>query len=74
MPLTPSQLRADIYRLLDRILETGVPLEIDRRGKTLLIVAAQAPGRLDRLPSRPTFINGDPDDLVHLDWSREWKP
>jgi hypothetical protein len=47
---------------------------IERKGKTLLIVAAEAAGKLERLPSRPGYVNGDPDDLVHVDWSGSWKP
>jgi hypothetical protein len=31
-------------------------------------------GRLDRLVARPDFIKGDPEDLVGLDWSHEWRP
>ena len=27
MPVTASSLRQDIYRLLDKVLETGIPLE-----------------------------------------------
>lgn len=33
MSVTPSQLRADIYRLLEEVLETGVPLEVERGGR-----------------------------------------
>jgi len=72
--LTASQLRADVYRVLDRVLESGVPAEIERRGRVLRIVPEAMPTRLARLIERPTFIKGDPDDLVHLDWSREWRP
>lgn len=74
MPVTPSQLRADIYRLLDEVLATGVPLEVERGGRTLQIVAKDRVRKLDRLVRRPDVIVGDPDDLIHLDWSAEWKP
>jgi antitoxin (DNA-binding transcriptional repressor) of toxin-antitoxin stability system len=72
--LTASQLRADVYRVLDRVLESGVPAEIKRKGRVLRIVPETLPSRLSRLVTRPTFIKGDPDDLVHLDWSAEWRP
>ncbi len=74
MPVTASELRADIYRLLDRVLESGVPLEIARGNRRLRIVAVDPPSRLDRLPSRPEVMAVDPEDLVHLDWSTEWRP
>lgn len=31
MRLTASRLRQDIYRILDEVLETGVPVEIEPR-------------------------------------------
>lgn len=74
MTVTASQLRANIFKLLDKVLETGQPLEIVRKGQVLRIVPAEPPSRLDRLVRRDEFINGDPGDLVQLDWSGEWKP
>jgi antitoxin (DNA-binding transcriptional repressor) of toxin-antitoxin stability system len=76
MKITASKLRENIYKVLDGILETGVPVEIERRGRTLRIVPAEdRPNlKLDRLERRPDTIVGDPQDLVHLDWSTEWKP
>jgi hypothetical protein len=64
----------DVYRVLDRVLETGIPAEIERRGKVLRIVPAETTERLKRLAARPTFIKGDPEELAHLDWSHEWRP
>jgi hypothetical protein len=74
MPITASTLRANVYRLLDQVLETQQPLEIERNGQTLLIVPKQRASRLDRLPRRDEFITGDPADLVSIDWSSEWRP
>jgi hypothetical protein len=77
MALSASKLRADVYRLLDQVLETGKPLEIERNGKTLLIVPKEKEkkgSKLDNLPQRPGAIIGDPDELIHMDWSSEWNP
>ena len=76
MKTTASKLRENIYRLLDQVVETGVPIEIERRGRRLKIVPADEPARakLDQLEPRPDAIVGNPEDLVHLDWSAEWKP
>jgi antitoxin (DNA-binding transcriptional repressor) of toxin-antitoxin stability system len=76
MKVTVPRLQKNIYQLLDQVLETGVPIEIERRGRTLKIVPAEEPARskLDRLEPHPGSIVGDPEDLVHLDWSAEWKP
>ncbi|MEX2626989.1 MAG: hypothetical protein WD225_08885 [Ilumatobacteraceae bacterium] len=74
MSLTASKLRENVYRILDEVLETGVPVEIERHGRRLRIVPVDAASPLDRLVCRPDAIVGDPDDLVHVDWSSEWRP
>jgi antitoxin (DNA-binding transcriptional repressor) of toxin-antitoxin stability system len=72
MAITASQLRQDIYRLLDQVLSSGQPLEIERKGRTLRLVPDEAVGRLDRIQVDPGALSGDPEDLVSLDWSEHW--
>ena len=74
MTVTATELRANVYRLLDQVLETGVPLQIGRNGKKLKIGAEEAPSKLSRLERRPDAIRGDPGDLVCIDWYHEWQP
>ncbi len=74
MALTASSLRADVYRILDEVLRTGQPVEIERRGKLLRVVAVNPPDPLEALEARSEAILGDPDELVHVDWSAEWRP
>jgi hypothetical protein len=76
MALTASELRRNIYRILDRILATGVAVEVKRGRRKLKVVPADESngGKLARLKPRPQVLQCDPDELVHLDWSREWKP
>ncbi len=76
MKLTASRLRENIYKILDQVLETGIPVEIERSGKLLKIVPVVAPrkSKLDRLEDHPGFLVTDPEELVHVDWSGEWKP
>ena len=64
----------DIFRLLDKVLKTGTPIVLERKGRRLLISPAEKHRDLDRLEEHPEFFNGNPDDLVHIDWSSEWKP
>lgn len=70
-PLTPTQLRRDLYKLLDEVLETGIPLEIRRNQRLLRIVPVEPVDRLDRLIRRPDVIVGDPEELVHLEWETD---
>lgn len=72
MTVTASQLRQDIYRLLDQVLESGEPLEIVRKGRRLKLVADPPVRRLDRIVGNRESIVGDPDELVSIDWSSEW--
>ena len=39
MAITASKLRENIYRLLDQFLNTGVPIEVKRRGKIVNNIA-----------------------------------
>lgn len=74
MTITASELRQNVYRLLDQVLATGLPIEIERGGRRLRIVPVDPQAKLTRLSAHPNTIVGDPEDLVHLDWSNEWRP
>lgn len=74
MAISASKLRSDIYRLLDQVLSTQQPLEIERRGETLVIAPKERGSRLERLPRRDGYVVGDLDEIVSLDWSGEWRP
>ena len=76
--LTASKLRANVYRVLDQVLETGIPVEIERHGRRLRILPVgagrhRAAGKLARLTSR-RYLRCPPEKLIHIDWSREWRP
>ncbi len=71
--LTPSKLRANLYRILDRVLATGKPIEIKRKGRRLTIVPEKG-GRLGLLKPHPDYLKVSKDEIVHMDWSHEWRP
>ncbi len=72
MQIKASNLRKDIYRLLDRVLATGEPLEIERNGQFLKVVPERQRGsKLAKLVPH-NCITGDAEELVHMDWSSEW--
>ena len=62
--MTVSELRQNIYRLLDQVLDTGVPLEIERKGRKLRITAEPPRDKLANLKRRDCLV-GDPEDIVH---------
>jgi hypothetical protein len=71
--VTATELRRNIYRLLDQVLYSKVPLEVERKGKSLIIIPADAVSKFDRLEPHIDCVIGDPEDLVHIDWSEEWQ-
>ena len=75
-PITASRLRADVYRILDHVLETGTPVEISRAGKRLRIVPVdEAPdSKLSRLQPHPDAVVGDAEAIVDIDWTDAWRP
>lgn len=73
-PITATELRANVYRILDRVLETGVAQEVRRGGSRLLIVPAEGRRlRLADLPKRDG-LNCTFDELVATSWDQEWNP
>lgn len=72
--ITASHLRQNIYRILDEVIETGRPVEIERKGSVLRIeTERKAQSIFETLTPHPGSIVGDAEDLVHIDWSSEWK-
>ena len=73
-PMTPTELRNDIYRVLDDVLQSGIPQEVIRGSRTLLIVPAGGRRlRLEDLPRREALAC-TPDELIATRWDREWSP
>lgn len=72
MKITPTKFRANIYKFLDQAIDTGQTIEIERNGTTLKIVPPKQKDKLKGLKKR-NITNCDPEELVHMDWSKEWK-
>ena len=75
MKVTPTALRKDLYALLDRVVDTGEPLEIERKGVTLKLRAEPSEDRLERIRRmgiKDLWV-GDRDDIFHVDWLEEWR-
>jgi prevent-host-death family protein len=69
--ITVTELRGNIYKLLDEVLNTGIPIEINKGGKKLKIIPVGKTNKLQNLVSRPNAIKGNPDDLVGISWEKE---
>ena len=74
MTVTPTDFRKNLFKLLDSLLETGKTLEINRNGHIFKVIPPKRTKKLDRLVPHKDAVVGDSDELVEMDWSREWKP
>ena len=73
MTVTITQLRKNVYRLFDRTLKSGEPLKVTCKGGTLLVVPPKTKPLSQRLKKRDV-ICCDPEELVHIDWAKQWNP
>lgn len=69
--VTPTELRTNIYQLLDEVLQSGLPIEIMKGNRRLQIVPVEKADKFQNLVSRPDVIAGDPEELVALGWEDE---
>lgn len=73
MKLTASRLRQEIYKILDEVIRTGKPIEIERNGSLLKIIAVKHNfNKLAKLKKR-RLSDEDSDHFEHIDWTGEWK-
>lgn len=72
--ITATQLRKDVYRLLDQVVDSGEIIEVNRKGKLIRIEPVGSSHKLESLKTHPSSICGDSDKLVHIDWSDRWQP
>ncbi len=70
-PMSVTALRQNLFKVVDQVLDTGVPVEIERHGKKLLLIPAEPVSKLVNLKRRHIIV-GDPEDLVDLQVC-EWR-
>jgi len=76
MKITISRLRENIYNIIDGVIDSGVPVFIRRKGKTLKITIEGKVDKLENLKGleKRKIIHGEPDELIHMDWSQKNQP
>ena len=67
MKVTATELRQNLYRIIDTVLETGEPVEVARKGGTVRIVPDKKASIWDRLEAHHV-IAGD----VEESWAGTW--
>lgn len=71
--MSPTHLRRRLLRLLDRISRQRMTPQTKSEAESAP-VSVHRRSKLDNLKRRPDIILCDPEDLVHIDWSDEWRP
>ena len=69
--LSATKLRQNLYNILDSVIESGIPVEIERKGRILRIIPEVQVSKWDRLEEH-SIVVGDPEDIIHIDWTDEW--
>lgn len=72
--ITATDLRKNVYRILDEVLETGIAQEVQRNGKKVLIVPAEPRRRRFEDAPKRRVLNCSFDELVDTRWDESWKP
>ena len=67
-----SELRRDLFRLLDLCLETGTSIDVPRKGRTVRVAALPRRIKVADLPRRPDLVV-DGDGLDRFS-PAEWRP
>ena len=69
--VTATELRTNIYQLLDEVLRSGLPIEVKKGDRKLRIVPVEKVDKFQNLVYRPDAVQGDPEELVTLSWEGE---
>lgn len=70
---TTTKLRENLYKILDAVLETGQPVAVERKGQLIMINPPKKKSKLASLVKHNS-LNGDPEDIIYIDWMKDWKP
>ncbi len=60
-----TSLRGKLFKVVDEVIRTGIPAEIERKGQRVKIVPETKKSKLDNLKPHDCIV-GDPDDLIAL--------
>ena len=73
MSISLTALRQNLFKSVDQVIATGIPLEVKRKGKIVKIIVEDKNDKLANLIPHDCIV-GDPEDLVDLHiphWNEE---
>ena len=68
-PISLTAIRSNLFKIVDEVIATGNPVELERNGHRLKIAIEAEKNKLDNLKSHDCIV-GNPDDLVDLKLSK----
>ncbi len=71
MAITTTELRQDIFRILDSVIELGRPVSVQRKGHIVQLVPTKKKSKLENLKAHQ-FSDEPLEAFDHIDWSNEW--
>ena len=71
MTITPTDLRKNLFKLLDEVISTGKTLEINRNGTIVKIVPPKKISKFDKLKKHKTLLC-PPEEIIENNWEKEW--
>lgn len=70
MPMSLTALRQELFKVVDQLILTGTPVEINRKGHIVKIILDDEKSKLANLTPHDCVI-GDPEELVDISL-HEW--
>jgi hypothetical protein len=64
-PISLTALRSNLFKIVDQVIETGNPVELERNGHRLKIVLEAKKSKLENLKPHDCIV-GNPDELIDL--------
>jgi hypothetical protein len=64
-PISLTALRSNLFKIVDEVIETGNPVELERKGHRLKIEIEAKKSKLENLKPHDCIV-GNPDELIDL--------
>jgi len=64
-PISLTSLRNNLFKIVDEVIQSGNPVELERKGHRLKIVLEEKKSKLDNLKPNDCIV-GNPDELIDL--------
>ncbi len=71
MPISASQLRQNIYKILDQIIKEGKVVEVLRKGTVIRLIPETKKSKIERLRHNE-FSDEPAESFESIDWTSSW--